>query len=366
MRVIHVINGELYSGAERVQDLLALGLKQLGYEVGFACLKPDKFPVQRVAKDAPLHLVPMKSRFDIRSGLALASIIQRGGYKAIHTHTPRAALVGRIAALRTDVPMIHHVHSPTARDTEHPWRNQLNALIEHWSLRRASRLIPVSKSLERYLIDDGFDAKQICMVPNGVPALGPLPDRTPPEYEWIIGSIALFRPRKGLEILIEAIGHLRSYGRRARLRAVGPFVSPNYEASVKCLAERLGVSDAIDWVGFTDDVNSQYAQMDVFVLPSLYGEGMPMVILEAMAAGVPVIASDVEGTPEVLQHGRSGVIVPPNDALALATALDAFMDRAYDWHAMRHSAWERQRTMFSDHSMVQGVAAVYEQVFNHG
>lgn len=366
MRILHVINGELYSGAERVQDLLALRLRDYGFEVGFACIKPDKFPGRRMARDAPLHLVPMRSRFDLGCGIELARIVRAEGYKLVHTHTPRAAMVGRVASLLAGMPMVHHVHSPTARDTTNAMRNRINTMMERLSLLRVARLIPVSRSLARYLQEEGYPSERIRMVANGVPTPGPLPAREVPAGEWVIGSVALFRPRKGIEVLIEALSILRREGRAVRLRAVGPFESIEYERLVKGLSERLGVADAIDWTGFTRDVNAEFTRMDVFVLPSLFGEGMPMVILEAMAMGVPVVASEVEGIPEVIENARTGVVVPPSDAPALASAIAALMDGRYDWQAIRQSAWQVQSKGFSDQSMAGGVASVYREVLGSG
>ncbi len=365
-RILHVINGDLYSGAERVQDLLALGLPDQGFEVGFACVKPNKFPEARQAVDAPIHLLPMSSRFDLASGLRLARIVRKHGYALLHSHTPRAALVGRVAASFAGIPMVHHVHSPTARCTEDHGRNRLNSLIERLSVKGVRFLIPVSESLAHYLIDEGFSRERIRIVPNGVPTLGPLSVRARPLDDWVIGTVALFRPRKGVEILIEALALLRARGKSVRMRAVGTFESADYESVIKGLARRLDVSDLIDWIGFTRDVGSQLAQMDLFVLPSLYGEGMPMVILEAMAAGVPVLASDVEGVTEVLEHGCSGLVVAPNDAHSLAETLAAMIDGAFDWDAMRLAGWRRQSDLFSDQSMARGVADVYREVLCRG
>lgn len=345
-----------------MQDLLALSLPDLGYDVGFACIKPDKFPERRMAKEAPLHLVPMASRFDIGAGFKLARIVRDEGYDLVHTHTSRAALVGRIASLLARVPMVHHVHSPTSRNTENPVRNQINTLLEQVSLTGVTRLIPVSKSLESYLRDKGFDPKKICMVANGVPTPGPLPERDVPGTEWVIGSMALFRPRKGIEVLIKAIAILRKEGKAVRLRAVGPFETASYEADIMALINRLGVSDVIDWTGYTQDVNAEFEKMDAFVLPSLYGEGMPMVILEAMAMGVPVVASDVEGIPEILENENTGLIVPPGDPLGLAKALAEVMSDRFDWRGIRKAAYARQCEKFSDASMAKSVTGVYQDV----
>lgn len=365
MKALQVINGEFYSGAERVQDLLAQRLPALGWETGFACLKPGLFPAQVRAR-VPLHQVPMGSRADLGCAIRLAALVRREGYRVLHTHTPRAAMVGRIAALLTRVPMVHHVHSPTARDTTEAWRNRLNAVTESMSLVGVKRLIAVSSSLRTQLLQDGVAASRIRVVPNGVPGWQTLPARQAPGARWTIGCIALFRPRKGMEILLSALARLRAAGQAVSLLAVGPFESPDYEASIHALAAELGVADAVEWTGFTDNVNAALLRMDAMVLPSLFGEGMPMVVLEAMAAGVPVVASAVEGTPEVLDEGHCGLLVPPGDAEALANALAAFMQGRPAWHGLRQAAFERHRQHFSDVAMAAGVAGVYAEVAGHG
>ena len=94
------------------------------------------------------------------------------------------------------------------------------------------------------------------------------------------------------------------------------------------MARQLEVDDLIDWVGFTRDVEAQLAQMDLFVLPSLFGEGLPMVVLESMAAGVPVVATSVEGVPEAIRDGIDGLLVEPDDAGQLADAIRTLVQRS--------------------------------------
>lgn len=360
-KVLHIINGEFFSGAERVQDVLALSLPHYGYEVGFVCLKPIKFAANRVST-VPLYEVPMKSKFDLACAKEIADIARRKHYSIIHSHTPRAVLLGRIAACMTGLPLVHHVHSPTTRDTENPLRNYLNAAIERLSLIGVAQLIPVSKSLETYLKNQGWPRSKITMAANGVVTPGPLRERSVPSSVWTIGSVALFRPRKGLEILIQALAELKQKGKAVRLRAVGPFETAEYEKTIKDMAARLGVTDMIDWVGFVQQVNLEFHKMDVMILPSLFGEGMPMVILEAMATGVPVIASHVEGIPEVLTHGKTGLIVPPGNASELAQAIAALMDGQYQWTSMREKAYQLQAANYSDRSMAKAVASVYDHI----
>src|SRR5664279_4661979 len=92
IRVLHLINGEHYAGAERVQDLLAQRLPEFGFSVGFACVKLDVFDEMREARDAPLYDVPMRTRFDLRTARRVAEIIREGGYRILHAHSVRTVM----------------------------------------------------------------------------------------------------------------------------------------------------------------------------------------------------------------------------------------------------------------------------------
>lgn len=362
IRVLHLINGEHYSGAERVQDLLAKCLPAEGFNVGFACVKPDRFPQMRESRDAPLYEVPMKSALDLRAAGKIARIIRDEDYRIIHCHTPRTAMIGRLAAARAGVPMIYHVHSPTSRDSTRRLRNWLNTKMERWSLRRAEKLIAVSASLGRHMQAEGFDPQRITVVPNGVPQVAELPQRSAPSGVWTLGAVALFRPRKGMEVLLDAIADLHQRGVSVELRAVGPFETADYERDIKGRVSRLGIEHLVHWIGFTRDVDAELDKMDLFVLPSLFGEGLPMVVLEAMAAGIPVVGTDVEGVPEAIRDGLDGVIAKASDADDLARSIRRIIDGQFDWSQLRHSAIQRHAHHFSDRSMAHGVAAAYREV----
>lgn len=360
-KVLHLINGEHYSGAERVQDLLALRLPDEGFEVGFACLKPDRFPKLRRAQDAPLVELPMRHRLDVSAVAKLARLARGEGYELIHAHTPRTALVGRLAAKWVGAPFVYHVHSPTSRDSTRWFRNQANALAERVAIAGAAQLVAVSQSLGEHMRRVCPPGTPITVVPNGVPEVHP-GEKPPPQGAWTLGVVALFRPRKGLEVLLEAMAELKRRGANVRLRAVGGFETPEYETHIDALADRLGVAEMIDWTGFTRDVRAELARMDVLALPSLFGEGLPMVVLEAMAAGVPVVASRVEGVPEAVRDGQDGVLVEPGSAAALAAALGRLIDGQLAWSALRHSALARHAEHFSDRAMAAELAKLYRRI----
>ena len=361
-RILHVINGEYYAGGERVQDLLALRLPELGYEVVFACLKDGIFAEKRQAKNVPLHSFLMRSRFDMGLARRLASLARQEGCKLIHTHTRRAALVGQSASRMTGLPMVHHVHSPSSEDTEDRLRNIRNSMVEKFSLRRASKLIPVSRSLEQYLLARGYKLQRIRTVLNGVPVQETMRAPHVAGQPLVVGMVALFRRRKGVEILLEAIGKLRQSGHNVSLHAVGPFESDAYRCSVERLVRALDLEEHVHWTGFTTDVVAEFAKMHVFALPSLFGEGMPMVVLEAMAAGLPVVSTRVEGIPEVVRDGKEGLLADPGNSDQLAEALGKLVTGETDAGHLGDCGQKRQREGYSDLVMVKGVADVYREV----
>jgi glycosyltransferase involved in cell wall biosynthesis len=360
--VLHVINGECYAGAERVQDLLAKNLSAMGFSVGFACVKSDQFDRMRECRDAPLFETPMRGRLDLSAAWRIAKIVREGDYRLLHTHGVRTAMVGGLASVLTGAPMIYHVHSPTSHDSMRRWQDALNGFVERGCLRRASRVIAVSQAMAEHIASEGFDRARIRVVPNGVPALKYVPQRHRPSQCWTLGVVALFRPRKGIEVLLDAMALLLRQGEPVKLRAVGRFESPEYQVEIADRAERLGLVEHITWTGFTQNVGAELQKMDLFVLPSLFGEGLPMVVLEAMAAGVPVVSTRVTGIPEAIRDGVDGLLAAPGDAVDLARAISAMVCGNADWAAMRESAMARQAALFSDLGMARGVANVYREV----
>lgn len=360
--VLHVINGEHYAGAERVQDLLALQLPQCGFEVSFACVKPGRFPDVRRAREASLYKVTMKRRWDILAADRLAQLIHDHDFRIVHTHTPRSLLMARMAVARTRVPLVYHLHSPTWRDTTRRLTNLLNASVERLCLRGVRQIITVSESLKQQMEDRGYDADRLSAVPNGVPKPAQLRSDQPPAGTWTLGTVALLRPRKGIEVLLDAVALLKAREYSVRLRAVGPFENAEYEREIRDRIRGLHLDDVVEFTGFTNDVNAELAKMDLFVLPSLFGEGMPMVVLEAMAAGVPVVATDVEGVSEAILDGWNGVVPRPGNPHRLADAIAGVMDGSPEWSKLRENGLSRHAGRFSDEAMAQGVASVYRQL----
>jgi glycosyltransferase involved in cell wall biosynthesis len=362
IRVLHLINGEHYAGAERVQDLLALRLPECGIRPALACLKPGRFAVARRSQDTPLYQLPMRSRFDMRPAWRLARLLRRNQFDLLHTHTPRAALVGRIAATLAGVPLVHHVHGQTAVEVRGRCWTRLMAGVEGACLSRAAAVIAVSPTAAQYMAERGVAKARLRVVPNGVPARATLPTRSAPTTDWTLGMVGLLRPRKGLETVLDALDLLRQQGFSVRLRVVGSFETPAYEREVRQYVARLGIGPAVDWAGFCTDIDAQLAHMDLMAFPSLLAEGMPMVVLEAMAAGVPLVASRVAGVTDVLRDGVDGLLCSPGDPTDLAQAIGRVLRGTVAWESLRSRAHRRQCEQFSDSAMARTVADLYREI----
>ncbi len=361
LRVLHVGNGNDYSGIARVMDLLGRRLPDQGVQLGFACLRLDKFAELRESSDVPLYDIPMNGRGDVSVVRRLASVAREDGYDLIHTHGPRAGLVGSGGALAARLPLVHHLHGCTLTVWSSRARNLVNVAIERAALARAAGVVVVSEDLRRYLRRQGVPAARLFVVPNGVPPTAePGPWQSPPAT-WTLGTVARFRSVKGTTVLLRALAELRGRGVDLRFRGIGEFESPAHRAALDALALRLGVMDLVEWRGFRHDVHAELAALDIFVLPS-FSEGMPMSVIEAMATGVPVVASRVGGVPELVRDGIDGLLVPPGDPLALADAIARLVNGSVDAQALRSSAYLRQRELYTDDAMATALAAVYRKV----
>ena len=362
---LHLINGEHFSGAERVQQLLGNRLPDFGVSANFACLKPGKFPELCGLHSDRVRSIGMKSRFDLSSVQRIAAYAKETQSDVLHAHTPRTAMIASFVAKRCRLPWVYHVHSPTARDSTRAIVNRINDWVEAYSLRNADHIITVSKSLRREMLSHGHSRSKITAVANGVAEQPPIDPMTRGKTQhWKLGMVALVRPRKGIEVLLEAIAKLKEERNRITLEVIGGFETPEYEWSIRGLIHRLDLGRIVNLRGFTKDVPTVMRTFDAMVLPSLFGEGMPMVVLEALACGVPVIATSVEGTPEVIRHGQEGLLARPQDVESLSQAIQVFISDRSAWSRMSRLAVERHRQRYSDVKMAEKTARVYRKLLS--
>ena len=363
-RVLHLINGEFYAGAERVQDLLGLNLPNFGFDVGYLCVKPDRFARLRESKDAPLWEVRVRHPWHRAAMKRIARIVEQEGYELLHSHTPRSCWAALGVGRMTGVPVVHTIHDVSLGNPSGMARRLLNRYTTG-VLARADFVTAVSPATLRIAERYRLGVHRV-LIRNGVPSAGPLPEGLLPEEalpeEWIAGTVALLRPCKGIEVMIKALGRLRRRGRKVQFRIVGRFETRPYEKEIQGLVDSQGVGDSIEFVGFTDDVPGELRRLDLFVLPSTGPEGLPMVMLEAMAHGLPIVGSDVAGISDVVRDGVDGRIFSAGDDEALAATIDEFIQGRTDWHRMRREAHRRHEEEFNSERMAAQTADVYRRL----
>lgn len=363
IRVLHVINGQHFSGAERVQQLLGKCLGQSGVDTHFVCVKAGKFPEVCGLASEQVSVMPMASRIDLRIISLLVQLAREQRIDILHAHTPRTALLTALVALRTGLPWCYHVHSPTARDSTRGLVNRINLWIERLSIRSCTRLITVSKSLRREMLRLGVPRQRLFVAANGVPAIEPIDvSQRMNQATWNLGLIALMRPRKGVEVALESMVEIKRRGLPIHLELIGGFETEEYRQQILSQIHRLNLGCCVSLSGFTTDIAPAIRRLDALLLPSLFGEGMPMVVLESLSAGVPVIATRVEGTPEVVRDGIEGVLALPADASSLTEKILELTSDRESWAQMSRAALQRHRQRFADTTMANRVAEVYASI----
>ncbi|QEM48176.1 glycosyltransferase family 4 protein [Mycolicibacterium grossiae] len=242
----------------------------------------------------------------------------------VHVHLGEDLAIvplGLAAARRAGIPMVLTVHSSQRRTlrisgVRSAALKVVGSVVEDAGERRADRILVLTDRLRDQLAADGIDPERIRVVPSGVnPTL--FDDASPiaPHGGQCLLFVGRLHPQKGVDTLIRAMADLPT----AQLAIAGD--GPD-RAQLERLAERLGVADRIRFLGFVahDDVPALMRRGDVFVMPSRYEE-LGTAIIEAMACGLPVVASRVGGIPNLVADGDTGLLTPPGDAPALAAAL---------------------------------------------
>ncbi|HVF89858.1 MAG TPA: glycosyltransferase, partial [Blastocatellia bacterium] len=302
-------------------------------------------------------------RFDARVISALGRIIESRAPDIVQTHNVKSHFLFRLSSPARRRPWIAFHHGYTTTNLKMRAYNQL----DRWSLRAADRVVTVSHAFARDLARLGVRPDRIRVLHNSIDAARANGEEIREEArslkermriasdERIILAVGRLSREKGHADLIDA---LYAFGRihgdlRARLIVVGD--GPERER-LEASAARLGLADRIIWAGQVGNVRPYYAMSDLLALPS-HSEGSPNVLLEAMAAKLPVVATRVGGVPEIVTHGESALLVRPGDPDAMAHAIGAVLKggaiagdlalRAYATVVSRHSPEARLRALLN-------------------
>lgn len=359
IRVLQLVNGEYYAGAERVQEMLLRYLDPHQFKPYCVALMNGVFVRQAHSLGLPVQLLPMRHKADITIIRELARFLRREQIDLVHTHTVRTNLVGRIAARIVGIPVVTHVHSHPRYDTDRLWKNLANDTLDRTTRCWTARFLCVSQHLREQFQREGVPSERLRVVPNGIdleyfrwsPHLALAAEKLRGALGLsseirLVSMMALFRPIKGAEIFVAALAQLKNTLKNVHGLLVGAFASPFYQSYIEDHLQRLNMAQYVHCIGFQEDVRPALAASDLIVFPSLACEGMPFSLLEAMALGKPVIASNIGGLSEIVQDGHTGFLVPPRDTRALAQAVQTLLQ---DPQRMRTMGLNAQRFVQEHH-----------------
>lgn len=279
--------------------------------------------------------------------------LRRGQFDLAHCHGFQGALVGRAAATLARVPALVTLHNAVqVKGIE----GQGLRLAEAALSRRTRGFIAVSAWLKNYAIQWlGLKEEAIEVITNGLD----LPPELPPWHEKpVVGIVARLVPGKGVDIFLRSLAHLRLLvpGIRGVVLGDGP-----QRLRLESLAHHLGLGASVRFYGHCSDVPQRLKQMAVFVLPTR-SEGLGVSIMEAMAAGTPVVASRVGGVPELVIQGQTGILVSPDDPQAIVEGVLKILDDAEFRDKIRQGAFTHLAENFAGVRMIESTYNTYQRV----
>jgi glycosyltransferase involved in cell wall biosynthesis len=286
-----------------------------GFRVLIACQPGTPLGREAQRRGIAVRLMTMRGAIDVRACWRLRRLMRTEAVDLVHTHSSIDAWLAGFAAKSLHLPVVRsrHVSIPVKRR----WNFVYNSLCD--------RIISSGEAIREVLVAAGVDADKIVAIPAGVDTaqFHPAVSGTAVRRELgingpVIGTVAMFRHAKGHRILLQAMPDILRGEPMAVFLWVGNGVGR--DALQQGVAE-AGIQAKVHMVGFREDIPACLAAMDVVVLPSIRSDGVPQVVIQALAMRKPVVASAVGGIPEVIQHQRTGVLVPPNDPQALADAV---------------------------------------------
>jgi glycosyltransferase involved in cell wall biosynthesis len=363
MRIVHLTASALLGGPERQMLGLAAALPAdyvstfLSFSEGGRCrrflaaARTAGFDAAELRSDTP-HLWPA-----VRE---LNAVLRGNRADVLVTHGYKSNLLGRPAARQAGVPIVSVSRGWTGENL----KVRCYEAIDRFHLRFMDRVVCVSAGQARKARAAGVPAGRVRVIRNGA-RLGAFADPEPAGRESLRqlaggpGPVVLaagrLSPEKGFRLLVEAASVIRRAVPTVRLVVCGEgALRPNLERQIR----RLGLAGVVRLAGHRSDLDTMLPWADLAVLPS-YTEGLPNVALEAAAAGVPVVATAVGGTPEVVVDGQTGYLVPPGDADRLAERIIDLVREPARAAAFGQAARQRMR----DHFSFQAQARDYEAMF---
>ncbi len=370
MKICHITKATSVAGSEKHLLTLLTSLDKAKYQTTFVLLverdKPlDDFVHRFEEEGVQVKRVLIRGDVDPLLVRRLYQLLREGNYDLVHTHLIHADLYGTLAAKLAGVPII-----VSTKHNENVFRRYpFYAFLDRTAARFADRIITISDSLKRFAVEvEGLDAEKIVRIHYG---LGPTPastddtDRLSLRAELgisretpLAATVARLIPQKGHVYLLHAFRRVLETSPEAKLLVVG---DGYLREELESLAQELDMASNVIFTGFRKDVPRILNGIDLFVLSSLW-EGFGLVLLEAMAASKPIVATRVSAIPEIVLDGETGILVPSNDPELMAEAITRLLTQPTLAKQMGCKGKQRLEQEFSEQKMIAATELVYDNL----
>ena len=323
-----------------------------------------EFVHQAQRKQLNLRLLKQQRAFDLNLVVQARRLVREYDVSLIQTHGYKSNTIGVALRMLCRRPWIGFAHG-FIDDSK---KNQLYNSIDRWALRRADRVVAVSRSMKELLVRHGVAANKVRVVHNAIALNESVPSASREEIrgrhgiaadEKVIGVIGRLNPEKGQRVFLKAMEQTVRKVSGVKALIIG---DGQDRAMLEELCRRSGLADRVLFLGYRKDVADYYPAIDLLVQPS-FSEGLPNTVLEAMSFGVAVLATAVGGVPEVIQ-GDNGVLVPANDADALATKMIQLLSDAALRRAIGANGRSSLHPRFSAETRVREIVGLYDELLS--
>lgn len=357
--ILHLSTTSGPGGAERVISSLAASLNRGPRRAIVGLFRPGWLQTECERLGVETIIMPLSGPLHFGWFLDCLRLIRREQVALIHAHEFSAIVYGWLVSRIARIPFIGTIHGKN-----YFWEKTRRRLA-YRIIARTGTLVAVSEDLKRFVTEKvGIPAGLIRVIYNGVTPGPPVSDaevgRCRSELgiqadDRVFGAVGSLYPVKGHTFLLDAMPAILQRFPNTVLIIAG---RGELEVLLKDQAKRLGIEEKVRFLGMRQDIPRLLALMDVFVLPSL-SEGLSMALLEAMAAGKPVVATRVGGNPELVQQGQAGLLVRSQDAGGLADALIVLLGDPIALRRFGEAGAERVREDFSTDRMAEQYRRLY-------
>ncbi|MCS7273699.1 MAG: glycosyltransferase [Fimbriimonadales bacterium] len=371
IRVVQVIPAFNVGGAEWMATYLAAHLDPERFESHLISLHPPKgSPLEQYLQrhGAKIHSAYKRRGFDGRTYLRLIRLLRQIRPDIVHTHQPVGRYVYPACLFARPKAVVHTVHNVALGEI----RSRLWRRFQSWAYRFGVQPVSIAEEVSRTFRRE-YRREPVALIPNGIPTARYMPNDAAravwraregiPQDAVLLVCVGALRAQKNHPLLLRAYARLGEQSANTLLLVVGApdHANPTYADSLQRLAQELGIAERVRFLGGRGDVPAILNASDIFVLASHY-EGNPLSVMEAMAAGLPPVCTAVGGVPELIQHERTGLLVPPENEAALADALKRLIKDASLRHQLGAAAREYACTHFDIKTMVQAYEQLYLQL----